>query len=166
MKSLQTSAELQIDGWAYVWFPGKPMSMRDIPEASIKIPILRFESPDFAPTWQFASINYYSRYEYTMPDSLYAIAPNSLPSLESLLRAYLTTRRDYYGELGPFAGLHKTIRDFVEAYCILPGTMPLVRPSKYVREASLTRFIQNRRDCCPRLSDCNAFLTCTDKPLQ
>ncbi len=115
--------------------------MGEVPETSIKIPIVLLEIPDFQPTRQFVLINYYSSYVYNTSDSQYAIAPSSLPSLESLVRAYLANRRDYYANLGPFAGLHKAIRDFVEAYCMLPGPMPLVRPTKYVREASLTRFI-------------------------
>jgi hypothetical protein len=132
----QIPAAEQIDDWSNVWFFAD--CHRDAPESSIRIPIFRFQCPDFRPTRRFVSADYYSWHEYERPDCQYAICPSLLPSIDTLVRVYLATKKDYSTTLGPFAGLDKAIRDFVEAYCIMPGTMPLVRPIRNVREVLLT----------------------------
>jgi hypothetical protein len=125
VKDLHIPSGRQTDYWAYIWFAGT--SNEDAPEAYIKTPLIHFEPTDFTPIQKFLFMNYYSRAEHTAPNYQYAISPQSVPSIESLLRAHHTTKGVRYASTGPFAGLYKAIGDFVEVYCRLPGTMPLVR---------------------------------------
>jgi hypothetical protein len=125
VKQLAIPAEPQLDGCAYICFQGG--AEVEAPGAYIIVPVVHFERPDFKSNRVVLSMDYYHKYEYTVPDERKAISPGSVPSIERLLQAYLISRRDYYSNPGPFAGLYKAFRDFAENYCNVTGQMPLVR---------------------------------------
>jgi hypothetical protein len=125
VKQLAIPPETQLDSCAYIHF--RWSAEVQAPEAYIMIPVIQFEGPNFQPNRVILSMDYYHRYEYIMPNERQAISPGSIPSIESLLKAYLASRRNYYSDPGPFAGLCKAFRDFGESYCHVTGAMPLVR---------------------------------------
>jgi hypothetical protein len=52
---------------------------------------------------------------YTVPDKFWAIAPETLPTLDDLL--HFCTNLDDISNAGPFSGLHKAFGVFAERYC-------------------------------------------------
>lgn len=70
--------------------------------------------------------DYYGKTYYDIGNTTQAISPRSIPSIESLLQAYLISRRNFYSEPSPFNGLYKAFRDFAESYCNMAAALPLV----------------------------------------
>jgi hypothetical protein len=124
VKGLPIPAEPKLDGWRYIWFPGG--DGRQNPKTYIKVPIIHFEPPDFQPCREIVSAGYYYKDYYIVQDTFQAISPGSIPSLETLLQAYLSSRRNFYSQPSPFGGLYKAFRDFAERYCSMAAALPLV----------------------------------------
>jgi hypothetical protein len=124
VNSLPLPERPELDGWGYIWFPD-PDSIYD-PEAYIKVPIIHLEPHDFEHRRVILSADYYMRTYCDLPNITQAIPQGSVPSVEMLLQAYLTSRRNLFPAPSPFARLSKAFRDFAESYCDSATALPLV----------------------------------------
>jgi hypothetical protein len=129
LKQLAIPAESQPEGCADICFPSG-LGL-ETPGAYVSMPVIQFERPNFLQNRVVLSMDYYHSYEFTIPDERQAISPRYVPSIESLLQAYLISRRNYDSVPSPFAGLYEAFRDFGESYCNTSGEMPLVRIKYY-----------------------------------
>jgi hypothetical protein len=124
VKELPIPAEPQLDRWGYIWFPGN-YGAHSL-EAYIKVPLIHCKPPNFQPHRILMLADYYGKTYYDIGNTTQAISPRSIPSIESLLQAYLISRRNFYSEPSPFNGLYKAFRDFAESYCNMAAALPLV----------------------------------------
>jgi hypothetical protein len=136
---LPLPAEPELDGSGYIWFPGS--HNRYDPEAYIKVPITHLKQNGFQRRSVILTADYYSRTYQDMPDINQAIAPESVPSTERLLQAYLTSRQNFLPTPSPFARLSKAFRDFAESYCNSAAELPLVSICSWISAGSFHSFL-------------------------
>lgn len=125
MKELTIPLDLPPNGWGYMWFPSSDGNFN--PRAYIKIPVIDFKPAQYKPVRVLLSTNYYGSQLYTIGNSTQAIIPGSVPSIETLIEAYLCSRENFCSEPSPYARLYKAVRDFMRSYCSTALALPLVR---------------------------------------
>ncbi|KAE9376545.1 hypothetical protein N431DRAFT_501388 [Stipitochalara longipes BDJ] len=123
VKGISLTPERQIIGWGFMWFPSNDDTYSS--EAYIKVPLMHFEPFGFRQTRELISVNYYHKSYVYVHDTSQAIFPGRVPTVERLLQAYLTSRRDCTPETSPFSRLSKAFRDFAKKYCDKPDELPL-----------------------------------------
>lgn len=122
--AISMDAEPQFESWGYIWFPGNDPIQNTA--AYVKIPIVHFEPPNFQSRRAILLANYYHKgYTCNMRHMPQAILPGFVPSVESLIQAWLVSNKNF-SVASPFARLSNAFRNFVESYCSSTVILPLV----------------------------------------
>ena len=104
-----------------------PLEDHNPEEAYIRVPVIDFWSSLEPPARRLVVSNYYSSHDVYVQTRASAIAWDSLPSVDALIKCYNISQDNASFRSGPFAGLQHAIKVFIEHYCSVTGNLPLVR---------------------------------------
>lgn len=108
----------------YIGYP--PLEGYDTEEAYIRVPVLDYWSSVEPPAQNLMIYGYYSSHKIHVETRASAIAWDSLPSIDALIKCYNISRDNASFKSGPFSGLQHAIKVFIEHYCSMTGILPLV----------------------------------------
>jgi hypothetical protein len=111
--------------FVYIGYP--PLEGHDPAESFIRVPVIDYWSPLEPLARSFVNCNYYSSLHVHVQTRASAIAWDSLPSIDALIKCYKISQDNFSFRSGPFSGLQHAIKVFIEHYCSMTANLPLVR---------------------------------------
>ena len=109
----------------YIGYP--PLEGQDPEEAYIRVPVVDYGSSLEPPARTVVICNYYKSRNVHVQTRASAIAWDSLPSIDALIKCYNVSYDNTCLRSGPFSGLQHAIKVFIEHYCSMTANLPLVR---------------------------------------